>query len=308
MRTMIALILLSSLVAAPAAGQQCEKPNMMIVQDRSGSMGSTCNPPNTKWASAVGAINYILSNFSSSLRFGLSLFPSDGGCGAGIINVDVGDNTASQITTQLNANPPETDCYGKTPIAATLMALNLYRPLKSIDRRNYVMLIADGMETCAYDTTNDPVRSANDLYRAGIKTYVIGFGSGVDAGVLNAIAGAGHTGSYYAADNQTQLQQAMNAIINEALVEICDDRDNDCDNSTDETWPLKGTLCTFTQGGCVGEGVYVCNAAQNGVVCNAQINPTPRHRQQRQPAQRAPGRHRDLQRHRRQLQWRRRRG
>ena len=275
MRTLIVVILLSSLIAAPAAAQQCEKPNMMIVLDRSGSMGSTCNPPNTKWANAVGAINFILGNFSSSLRFGLSLFPSDGGCGAGIVNVDVGDSTASLITTQLNNNPPEPDCYGKTPIAATLMGLKLYRPLKEIDRRNYVMLIADGMETCAADPDNDPVTATADLYNSGIKTYVIGFGSGVDAGVLNAVAQAGHTGSYYAADNQNQLQQAMDAIINEALVEICDDRDNDCDGSTDETWGQKGQLCTVTQGGCVGEGVYVCNAAQDGVECNAQINPTP---------------------------------
>ena len=275
MRVLIGVALLASLVAAPAAGQQCEMPNMMIVLDRSGSMGPTCNPPNTKWADAVNAVNYILGNFAGSLRFGLTLFPSDGGCGAGIVNVDLGDNTASAITSALNANPPLEDCYGKTPIAATFMALNLYRPLKDIDRRNYIMLIADGMDTCANDSDNDPVNAAADLYNAGIKTYVIGFGSGVDAGVLNAIAAAAHTGSYYQADNQTQLQAAMDAIINEALVEICDDRDNDCDDLTDETWPLKGELCTATQGGCEEPGFWECNAAKDGVVCNAQVVPRP---------------------------------
>ncbi len=257
------------------AQPECEKPNMMIVLDRSGSMGSSCNPPNTKWADAANAIQFVLSNFEDVLRFGLDLFPSDGFCGAGIIHVDVGDNTAGAITTALNDNRPLTGCYGLTPMAATLMGLSDYRPLKSIDRRNYIMLVSDGADTCAADTSNDPVSATADLYNNGIKTFVIGFGSGVDAGVLNACAQAGNTGSYYQADNQTQLQQAMDAIINEALVEICDDRDNNCDGNTDEDWPLKGTLCTITQGGCRADGVYACNAAQNAVECSAQLNPIP---------------------------------
>ena len=79
MRTVIGMILLFSLIAAPAAAQLCEKPNMMICQDRSGSMQGT------KWTQAVNAIQYILNNYGTALRFGLDMYPSNNDCGAGNI-------------------------------------------------------------------------------------------------------------------------------------------------------------------------------------------------------------------------------
>ena len=121
--------------AGPPArgGPVCEKPNMMIVQDRSGSMSGT------KWTQAKNAIQFILNNYSGSLRFGLDMFPSNNDCGAGSIQVDLGDNMGTAIMAALNG----TDANGMTPTAATLMVLNSYRPLKDIDRRNFVMLITD---------------------------------------------------------------------------------------------------------------------------------------------------------------------
>ncbi|MFY1826513.1 MopE-related protein [Myxococcus fulvus] len=48
--------------------------------------------------------------------------------------------------------------------------------------------------------------------------------------------------------------------------ELCDNEDNNCDGAADETFDTKGDACTNLS--CTG--VLVCNAAQNGVVCNAQ--------------------------------------
>ncbi len=252
--------------AAPATAQPaCEKPNMMIVLDRSGSMQGT------KWTQAQNAIQFVLNNYGAKLRFGLDMFPSDNDCGAGSIQVDVGDDTAAAITSAMSS----AGANGNTPMAATLMVLNQYRPLKDPDRRNFIMLVSDGDDTCADNPSSDPVAATQDLYTTGIKTFVIGFGSGANPTVLNNIAAAGHTGGYHQADNQADLQNAMDQIINEALVELCDDKDNDCDAQIDEDWPLKGTPCEIVQGGCTGQGVYVCNANQNGVICNAQIVATP---------------------------------
>jgi len=264
----VLVVILATLRPVPAAAQQCEQPNMMITLDKSGSMAD-----NNKWTQAKAAVQYILNNYnvpgSEMLQFGLTLFASDALCGVGTVVEDLGATSAA-IMSHLNISP-----VGGTPIAATLAMLNSYQPLKDPNRRNFVMLITDGEEFCA-SNLDDAVSSAADLLNNGIRTFVIGFGAGVDPGVLNAIAAAGDTNHYYSASNQSDLQTVMSEIINQALVEVCDDRDNDCDDLTDEPWPLKGTVCSVTnpEGTCTAYGVWVCNATQDGLDCTAQIVPS----------------------------------
>ncbi|MCY0999785.1 putative metal-binding motif-containing protein [Myxococcus sp. MISCRS1] len=49
-------------------------------------------------------------------------------------------------------------------------------------------------------------------------------------------------------------------------LELCDNKDNNCNGDTDETFTTKGNVCNNLS--C--SGTLVCNAAQNGVECNAQ--------------------------------------
>jgi hypothetical protein len=51
--------------------------------------------------------------------------------------------------------------------------------------------------------------------------------------------------------------------------EACDDRDNNCNGSVDETFTTKGAYCTNGVGACARQGNLVCNSAQNDVTCNA---------------------------------------
>jgi hypothetical protein len=51
--------------------------------------------------------------------------------------------------------------------------------------------------------------------------------------------------------------------------EVCNGLDDDCDGTTDEIFPL-GDACTVGLGACLREGVYVCDAAQVGHVCDTQ--------------------------------------
>jgi hypothetical protein len=51
--------------------------------------------------------------------------------------------------------------------------------------------------------------------------------------------------------------------------ERCDNLDNNCNGTTDETWPLKGTSCVSGVGACARSGVWICNGLGTGLVCSA---------------------------------------
>jgi DNA gyrase/topoisomerase IV subunit A len=47
----------------------------------------------------------------------------------------------------------------------------------------------------------------------------------------------------------------------------CDCLDNTCDGLADESFPLKGQVCTVGTGRCKRAGRYACNGAGDGVIC-----------------------------------------
>ncbi|HOH76499.1 MAG TPA: MopE-related protein, partial [Myxococcota bacterium] len=59
------------------------------------------------------------------------------------------------------------------------------------------------------------------------------------------------------------------AVAGEPVSEICDLKDNDCDNSVDEDFPDYGKVCFVGTGECLASGTYVCQAGGLGVECNA---------------------------------------
>ncbi|UCH80754.1 MAG: hypothetical protein JSW20_13605, partial [Nitrospiraceae bacterium] len=54
-----------------------------------------------------------------------------------------------------------------------------------------------------------------------------------------------------------------------ATFEICDDKDNDCDGNTDETFTDLGDSCSVGKGECKETGTIVCNASGTGTTCDA---------------------------------------
>lgn len=188
-------------------------PNVLIVLDRSGSMSSTIGGM-TKWAIAVASVNTMLANYGTQVRFGLNLFepPTSGSCAAGQVMVDVGPSTTSQIMSALSATGPG----GTTPIGGTLAALATYQPLRDSQRENYVLLLTDGEESCGGNGT--AAATALRGQTPEVKTFVVGFGSGVDASELEAIAVAGGTGPatggmhYYQADDAASLATVFEDI------------------------------------------------------------------------------------------------
>ncbi len=190
--------------------------NMFIAFDKSGSMKDPINGV-SKWNIATGAINKVVQQHQSQIRFGLMLFPvsEQNECQPAPVSVPIADMQASAVASELSMNSPG----GKTPIGAVLVAAGQVSELADTSRANYVMLVTDGTETCG----GDGERAArNNLQDKGIKTFVVGFGGAVDRGNLTDIAVAGGTPrpgrtKYYQADNEAALETAFQQIAQGAL-------------------------------------------------------------------------------------------
>ncbi len=183
--------------------------NFLIVLDQSGSMGETLPAGGTKWALATQALKTVTTQNQSAIRFGLSMFPGASKCTEGSNFVPVGDMTAAQISAAF----PAISKGSGTPIGAALNLAALRPELADPTRANYVLLVTDGMENC----NGDPVAAVKALAVKGVKTYVVGFGSDVDATRLEQMAVEGGTArlaapKYYQADDQTTLNTAFSQI------------------------------------------------------------------------------------------------
>jgi len=191
-----------------------QPPNVLIVLDRSGSMGN--DVPNSggksRWQVASEAIAQLLSTYAGKINFGLSLFSActGNGCAPGKI-VDPIPSAAAAInatiasTSLCNSGDPE------TVIGGTLNALLGETTLQQAGRDNVVLLITDGADNCG---GGGPAAAAALLAQAvPVETYVIGFSGDVNASELTSIATAAGTAPYYQADDATQLKAALNGIV-----------------------------------------------------------------------------------------------
>jgi Ca-activated chloride channel homolog len=187
--------------------------NFLIVLDQSCSMREDVGG-SSKWSAASSAVKQVTSTFGSQIRFGLEMFPGPDHCQQGSMFVPVADNTAAQISSSL---PPDSTGSG-TPIGLSLQLAENAPELKDATRSNNVLLITDGKENCS----GNPVQSVKNMFAAGIKTYVVGFGGEVDAAMLSTMATEGGTArsgtvKYYQADQPSDLNTALNNIAQGAL-------------------------------------------------------------------------------------------
>jgi len=168
----------------------------MIVLDKSGSMSSY-----NKWGTSKNAINNMITQ-NSSIWFGLIMF--DSYCSPGI-SVGCGPNTHSAIMSKLNSSGPG----GGTQLGGAIKQARTYLQGLPNNKKKYIVVVTDGMSStsCGHPTTE----SAN-AKNAGIKVFAVGFGSGISASQLQAVASAGGTGNYYNASSSAGLNAALKSI------------------------------------------------------------------------------------------------
>ena len=197
-----------------AVAFDCVPPNVLVVLDRSGSMDNELPSNERKWDVAVDAISSLVLAFDDRIRFGIGTFPEgDNNCETGRLRLPVADAGGAAVATYVQMDAPEGD---GTPIAASLTAITAEEAaLRDSTRENFVLLVTDGAENC----DGMPATAVGGLMGRTpmVRTFVVGFGDGVDEGELNGMADAGGTARmgdprYYRADDPLALEQALNEI------------------------------------------------------------------------------------------------
>jgi hypothetical protein len=193
-------------------------PNVLVVLDRSDSMNEPLGT-STKWSIAKEAITDAVSRYGDRVRFGLALYPGQdlacgvvSECSSGAVLIDPGAGSVGAFEGALST---ASTCRSGTPTAEMLQSLLSYGPFGDTDRESYVLLVTDGVATCS-----DPLLQVDALgsRTPPVKTFVVGFGDGVDGAALDALADAGGTArdgtpKYYQAETATEIHDAFDDVV-----------------------------------------------------------------------------------------------
>ncbi len=210
----------------PIAITEALPPDVLLVVDKSGSMEDPLSNGQQKWSVMRTALTQVVTQYQTGINFGLMLFPHGDACTPGNVLSAVASGNSTAISSALNSTSP----LGGTPTDTTLTAALAYyqgNPVNADGR--YVLLATDGEPNCgngqdsSIPTITESIAAVAALRNAGIPTYVLGFGDAInnDPTTLQAMAAAGGTGQFYAANSPAQLNAALDAIAGEIGVASC---------------------------------------------------------------------------------------
>ena len=189
---------------------------VMIVMDASGSMSEPAPGEPSKMLLAKKVLEQVLSKIDSSIPTGLRVYGSSkpGGdpvvaCQDSVLLVPVGTGNRGQMIDRLRDIKPT----GMTPISYALR--EAVHDLKYVDvKRKNIVLISDGLETCAYDPC--ALVKSMKAHDVNIEVNVVGFNVSNDVQAkmqLECIAKS-TDGKFYTADTSAELAESLLDGIN----------------------------------------------------------------------------------------------
>src|ERR1700761_3681027 len=138
-------------------------PDLLLVQDISGSMGQTEDDQTasagtpSKWTEISAALESVVGQITT-VDWGLMTFPISGSgksCAPTTPDVPVGANNSAAISAKLMATTPD----GSTPTAQTIQAAVAYLQGVTDGNAKYIVLATDG-EPNACGSSNDDSKNA----------------------------------------------------------------------------------------------------------------------------------------------------
>lgn len=182
--------------AAVAQDAGCAPPDLLVVLDRSASMakpigkGPDGGALPTKMTLATRAITKLTAPpFDATVRFGLEVFPDvAGACASGTILVPPATDQGAAIGKALTGG---LELLTGTPLGGPLEVARAHlAKTREASRKQFVLLVTDGGETCASAAALPVVQR---LAAEGVQTFVVGFGGAVNEAELDNLACAGGT-------------------------------------------------------------------------------------------------------------------
>jgi von Willebrand factor type A domain len=226
-----------------------EPPDILIVQDKSGSMteqangcccGTTgsgmcglnvnCNGnvacgANSKWSQVTAAIDTVVMTTQAMVNWGLIFFGSDNMCGVSATpNVAIAANDYTAISQAYANNTPGSF----TPTRTAVNAAAAYMATLTDTNPKYLLLATDGLPNCipgggnvGDDDSAGAKTAVMNAATAGFKTFVVGIGNTNGVTTLNQLAMAGGEAqvgsadgnSFYEVNSTADLVTALNKIV-----------------------------------------------------------------------------------------------
>ncbi len=238
--------------------------NILILQDTSASQegAATIYASESIWQSTVDVIDQVTAYYENGANFALKTFKSAGAGGCEVVGdqLEVGWGASRDDLAAYLSNLKPT---GNTPITDGLYgALEVFESSPYTDSK-FVILISDG-GSCG----GDPVKAVEDLFDAGIQTFVVGIGKSVDVATFNKMAIAGGRAKepqgpgdtyYYHVESKFQLEDYLHESFGLAVGERCNSIDDDCNGEIDDD--VVPITCEMECGGTQVIGHMYCNAA-----------------------------------------------
>jgi hypothetical protein len=233
--------------------QKAGDPDIIIIQDRSGSMADGMPAKYDQMSGAMDTVITKLDMNGSPIEWGLVMFPTDDSCGVSAnLPVPVGKNTGPQVIATIKMNMPG----GNTPLAAAVKVATDYYGTLNDGRAHYLLIATDGEPNCDSGNGGLPMTCMKDAdcpmgqtcqvlpfigglcvagagggeagmavsaaLAKGIKTYVVGIDLGGDSATLDALAQAGGTArmgspKYYPVTDQAAFETALTNITGQVI-------------------------------------------------------------------------------------------